>query len=155
MYRTLKTLDIFLDKSFNFSRDSDTLTGFNFTRDLVYAAVANTYVETVGNKADTLHRRVKMARLEDITTEYLETVRILGRRVELNKQDVIIAFDYTDEDFYGDLQGFWLHGWKKERSLTGKFKFLTCAIVCTQFICHVDACDEQWRWFVDDKSGID
>lgn len=131
LYRTLKSLDIFLDKCFNLCWDSETLTGFNFTHDLIYAAVANTYVETIGNKADSLHRRIKMSKLKDISTEYLETIQILGQRVDLKNQDVVVAFDYTEEDFYGDLQGFWLHGCPKERSISGKFKFLTCAIVCT------------------------
>lgn len=131
LYRTLHTLDMFVNQCFNLPRDSETLTGFNYNRELIYAAVANTYVETVGNKADSLHRRVKTAKLRDISNAYLETVQILGRRVELDKQDVIIAFDYTDEDYYGELQGFWLHGWPGVKAVTGKFKFLTCAIVCT------------------------
>lgn len=88
-------------------------------------------METIGNKADSLHRRIKMAKLQDISEEYLETVQILGQRVELNKQDVILAFGYTDEDYYGELQGFWLHGWTGAKAVSGKFKFLTCAIVCT------------------------
>jgi hypothetical protein len=42
---------------------------------------------------------------------------------------VVLAFDYTDEYFYGDPQGFWIHGWTGEHGVTGKFKFLTCSIV--------------------------
>ena len=42
---------------------------------------------------------------------------------------MVLAFDYTDEDFYGDGQGAWIHGWNGERAVRGKFKFLTCAIV--------------------------
>ena len=41
----------------------------------------------------------------------------------------MLAFDYTDEDFYGDTQGFWIHGWTGKEGITGKFKFLTCSIV--------------------------
>jgi len=25
---------------------------------------------------------------------------------------VVLAFDYTEENFYGDVQGFWIYGWK-------------------------------------------
>jgi hypothetical protein len=45
------------------------------------------------------------------------------------EKDVMLAFDYTDEDFYGDVQGFTIHGWTGEGGVTGKFKFLTCSIV--------------------------
>ena len=38
--------------------------------------------------------------------EYLRTLKILGGRFKLNEQDVVLAFDYTDEDFYGEVQGF-------------------------------------------------
>ena len=59
----------------------------------------------------------------------MKTVEILGTRFELNLKDVVLAFDYTDEDFYGDPQGFWIHGWTREKAVTGKFKFLTCTIM--------------------------
>jgi hypothetical protein len=35
------------------------LSGFNYNLDLLYAAVANTYIETVGSHADSLHLAVK------------------------------------------------------------------------------------------------
>ena len=41
----------------------------------------------------------------------------------------MLAFDYTDEDFYGEVQGFDIHGWTKKDAVTGKFKFLTCSII--------------------------
>jgi len=131
LYRTLSTLDVFVDKSLDTPRESRILSGFNYNRELIYAAVANTYLETIGNKADSLHRRIKMRSVEDITTEYVETVRVVGRRVDLHERDVVLAFDYTDEDYYGKLETFWLYGWTGVHAVTGKFKFLTCALVCT------------------------
>ena len=53
----------------------------------------------------------------------------MGTRFEFNEKDVDLTFDYTDEDFYGDPQGFWIYGWTGQNAVTGKFKFLTCAIV--------------------------
>ena len=38
--------------------------------------------------------------------EYLRTLEIVGRRFELDEQEVILAFDYTDEDFYGEVRAF-------------------------------------------------
>ena len=41
----------------------------------------------------------------------------------------MLAFDYTEEDFYGDVQGFEIHGWTRKDAVTGHFKFLTCSII--------------------------
>ena len=56
-------------------------------------------------------------------------MRIIGKRFNLSEQDVVLALDHTAEDFYGDVQGSWIHGWTGEEGVTGKFKFLTCALV--------------------------
>ena len=128
-FRTLKTLDTFLDRSLELKPKSKFISGFHYNRDLLKASVANTYVETVGNRADSLHLAIKKVPASNIYWEYLETVIILGTKFELQEKEVVLAFDYTDEDFYGDLQGFWIHGWTGEHGVTGKFKFLTCSIV--------------------------
>lgn len=41
----------------------------------------------------------------------------------------MLAFDYTEEDFYGELSNTWIHGWTREHVITGKFKFLSCNVV--------------------------
>jgi len=128
-FRTLKTLDTFIDRSLNLKPKEKFLSGFYYERELLKASVANTYVETVGNRADSLHLAIKNVPISNIYWEYLKTVEILGTRFGLNEKDVVLAFDYTDEDFYGDPQGFWIHGWTGENAVTGKWKFLTCAIV--------------------------
>jgi Transposase DDE domain len=128
-FRTLKTLDTFIDRSLELKPKSKFLSGFHYNRDLLKASVANTYVETVGNRADSLHLAIKKVPASNIYWEYLETVKILGTKFELQEKEVVLAFDYTDEDFYGDPQGFWIHGWTGENGVTGKFKFLTCSIV--------------------------
>jgi len=47
LYRTLTTLDIFVDKSLRLKPKSETLSGFQYNHDLIYAATANTYLETL------------------------------------------------------------------------------------------------------------
>jgi hypothetical protein len=128
-YRSLKTLDIFVDRALSLTPKGPNLSGFHYNKELLRAAMANTYLETVGNRADSIHLAIKKIRASDIYWAYRKTVEILGTKFNLNKQDVILAFDYTDEDFYGDAQGFWIYGWTGEKAVTGKFKFLTCAIV--------------------------
>ena len=46
-----------------------------------------------------------------------------------NKDPIMIAFDYTHEDFYGDRDSLWIHGWTGEHGVTGKFSYLTASIV--------------------------
>jgi hypothetical protein len=128
-FRTLKTLDTFLDHSLELVPKGPNLSGFHYNRDLLKASVANTYLETVGNRADSIHLAVKKVPTSNIYWEYLRNVKIVGTRFKLNEQDVILAFDYTDEDFYGDPEGMWIYGYTGEKAVTGKFKFLTCAIV--------------------------
>jgi hypothetical protein len=128
-FRSLKTLDTFIDRSLELKPKSKFLSGFHYNRDLLKASVANTYVETVGNRADSLHLAIKNVPISNIYWEYIETVKVLGTKFELQEKDVVLAFDYTDEDFYGDPQGFWIHGWTGGEGVTGKFKFLTCSIV--------------------------
>lgn len=101
-FRTLKTLDTFIDRSLNLKPKGKFLSGFHYERDILKASVANTYVETVGNRADSLHLAIKKVPISNIYWEYLKTVEILGTRFGLNEKDVVLAFDYTDEDFYGD-----------------------------------------------------
>jgi hypothetical protein len=91
--------------------------------------MANTYLETVGSHADSIHRAIKQVPASNIYWEYRRAVEILGTRFNLINLDVVLAFDYTDENFYGDVQGMWIHGWTGANAVIGKFKFLTCAIV--------------------------
>lgn len=127
--RTLKTLDTFVDCALGLDYKGPYLSGFHYNLELLHAAVANTYAETVGSRADSLHLRIKQVPASSFYWEYLRAVGIVGTRFNLKDQEVVLAFDYTDEDFYGDVQGTWIYGWTGENAVTGKFKFLTCAIV--------------------------
>ncbi len=128
-FRTLKTLDTFVDRSLKLTYHGENLSGFHYNKELLYAAATGSYLETVGNKADSIHLAIKSVSGSDIYWEYLKTVEILGAKFDLKNKDVVIAFDYTEEDFYGDIQSFWIYGWTGEHGVTGKFKFLTCSIV--------------------------
>jgi len=128
-FRTLKTIDTFIDRALGITPNGTILSGFHYNLDLLHAALANTYLETVGRRADSVNLAIKQVPGANIYWEYIKTVEVLGTRFQLDKQDVVLAFDYTEENFYGDPQGFWVYGWTGEKAVTGKFKFLTCAIV--------------------------
>jgi hypothetical protein len=129
VFRTLTTLDTFIDRSLKLEPKGSHLSGFHYTRDLRRATASNTYLETVGLRTDSIHLAIKSVPSSEVYWEYSKAVRIIGMRFNLSEQDVVLAFDYTDEEFYGDVQGFWIHGWTGEAGVTGKFKFLTCALV--------------------------
>jgi hypothetical protein len=50
------------------------LSGFHYNRDLLKSSVASTHVETVGNRADSLHLAIKKVPNSKIYWEYLEKV---------------------------------------------------------------------------------
>lgn len=118
----------FIDGSLGLD-DSFSVSGFELSEHLLDAAAFNTYVETMGNKADTLYLRVKESLTEMTTYSYLAYLKRLSDKFGWREKELMVAFDFTDEDFYGDVQGFSIHGWTGENGITGKFKFLTCSIV--------------------------
>lgn len=118
----------FINGSLGLSRE-DEVSGFELSEPLLDAAAYNTYVETVSNKADTLYWRAKESLTEMCTYAYLAYLKRLSDKFGWKDREVMLAFDYTDEDFYGDVQGFDIHGWTGKDGVTGKFKFLTCSIV--------------------------
>lgn len=40
-----------------------------------------------------------------------------------------MAFDNTDEEFYGSVETAWIHNWTGEHAVTGMFKLLTSTLV--------------------------
>ena len=121
----------FIDNALGLSYETHKITGYELLHPLLNAASHNTYIETVCNKSDTLYEDIKSAQKSMTTFSYLDYIKRVSKKFEVHKKNVILAFDYTDEDFYGDVQGFDIHGWTGEHAITGKFKFLTCSIVST------------------------
>ncbi|MBU4087037.1 MAG: transposase [Nanoarchaeota archaeon] len=119
----------FINNSLDLSDDRLEVTGYELISPLLNAVACNTYVETIGNKADTLYLRCKESLISVMEHAYLNYIKGVSSKFKLNEKPVILAFDYTDEDFYGDVQGFDIHGWTGKDAVTGHFKFLTCSIV--------------------------
>ncbi len=105
------------------------ISGFELIEPMLSATAHNTYFETVSNKADTIYLRVKESLTEMITYSYLDYIKRLSNKFCWKEKPVILAFDYTDEDYYGTNEGMYLHGWTGKSGVTAKFKFLTCSIV--------------------------
>jgi len=125
----LKMIKKFINNSLDLSDDKFKITGYELLAPLLNAVAYNTYVETIGNKADTLYLRCKESLTSMMLYSYLNYIKGVSNKFKLNEKEVILAFDYTDEDFYGDVQGFDIHGWTGKDAITGHFKFLTCSII--------------------------
>ena len=130
--RLCKSLDAlmwFIDESLGIDRTTDNLNGFDFVVPLVESAAYNSYLETLSNKTDTVYLKIKDALISMTTHAYLSYTKRLSNNLSLSEKEVILAFDYTEEDFYGDVQGFDIHGWTGKDAVEGHFKFLTCSII--------------------------
>lgn len=125
-----ETLRIFLDRALGIDPSQQrTVSGRQLTTALIIASSHNTYVETVSDKADTLNRHIKNSIPSMMTHAYLEQTQRFARIKKWKEKRVILAVDYTEENFYGDVQGFDVHGWTGQQGIKGHFKLLTISIV--------------------------
>ena len=125
----LDVLMHFIDDSLGIDKERNSVSGFYLTVPLTESAAYNSYLKSVSNKTDTLYLRCRESLISMMTYAYLENIKRLSMKLKLKEKEVILAFDYTNEDFYGDVQGFDIHGWKRKNAVTGHFKFLTCNII--------------------------
>ena len=125
----LEFLMNFIDEGLGIDRTKNKISGFNLVVPLMESTAYNSYFETISNKADTLYLRCKESLISMMEHAYLNYIKGVSNKFKLNEKPVILAFDYTDEDFYGEVQGFDIHGWTGKDAVTGHFKFLTCSII--------------------------
>lgn len=130
--RLLRSLDScrwFINDSLSLKEGKNKNTGYNLVVPLTEAAAYNTYIETVSNKADMVYLRCKESFSEMMVHAYLNYIKRIAPNASYSKKPVMLAFDYTNEDFYGDVQGFDIHGAPASEKVKGHFKFITCSIV--------------------------
>jgi len=125
----LEFLMKFIDGSLGIDRTTNKLNGFDFIAPLIETSSYNAYIENISNKTDTIYLRIKESLISMMEYAYLNYIKGVSNKFKLNEKKVILAFDYTEEDFYGDVQGFDIHGWTGKDGITGHFKFLTCSII--------------------------
>lgn len=91
----------------------------------------NTCVRVGGPTGETVFSRLKEATVDKIKTAFWRILRLVYpalRRVLRNRR-VALAFDITEEPYYGKVQGFWIHPERPVRGSTGCFKFITLSCV--------------------------
>lgn len=126
---SFNTVRHFIDDALGISKETRSIAGFEYAKDILEAAAYNTYLETNSKRSDNLYGLIKYALPEMAKHSYLNFLTHVSKRTKLSEKNVILAFDYTDENFYGEAKGFDIYGWTGKNGITGKFKFLTCSIV--------------------------
>jgi len=91
------------------------------------AAKYNTYVETISNKADNLHLNVKECCVEAIQKFYSGYIKNFIRKQRLGA--VTLVCDITSENFYGKVEGLYIHPWTGKDGIEGKFYYLVVGIL--------------------------
>ena len=96
-------------------------------RGIIEAGRTNCYVETYSNKADTLHRHIKENSEIDLKRAFeLNTRKAIGR-MGLGK--VILAFDVTEELYFGENGGLNVRQIKHQNGAEEAFSYLVLNIV--------------------------
>jgi hypothetical protein len=87
----------------------------------------NTCVRVGGPTGETVFSRLKGADVEEINQGFhrvLDSMFISMKR-KLRNRKVALAFDITDEPYYGKVEGLWIHPQQPVQGSTGCFKFIT------------------------------
>ena len=98
-----------------------------FAKLLTEAASRNTYIETISNKADSLHYNITKGYVEYSNEEFFKVVEKKIKKLHLSSVNTIA--DITTENFYGKSAGLYLHNWTGEDGVEAKFHYLVAGIL--------------------------
>ena len=79
---SLGILKHFIDNSLGLSHKTHEINGFQLIAPILDAAAYNTYIETIGNKTDTLYLRAKETLIEMTTHSYLDFIKRISEKFE-------------------------------------------------------------------------
>lgn len=94
---------------------------------IIESARTNSYVETISNKADTLHRHIKNNSQNQLKKSFELSTRKAISRMGLGR--VLIAFDTTKELYYGNNSGRDTRGVKYENGTDRAYTYLVVSVV--------------------------
>lgn len=94
---------------------------------LAKTAKCNSYVETLGKHADSLHNWIKSSYGEDFRQSFLKEVKFA-----ISKQRISIAnlaIDVTPEPFYGKTRGLHIINCEPNKKFGAEFRFINCHVI--------------------------
>jgi len=98
-----------------------------FAELLAEASSRNTYIETLSNRADTLHYHIAKGYVEYSDKEFYNLVEKKIKKLHLGAVDIIV--DITSENFYGKSTGLYLHNWTGKEGIQAKYHYLVAGIL--------------------------
>src|SRR3989338_2475077 len=98
-----------------------------FAELLAEASSRNTYIETLSNRADTLHYHIAKGYVEYSDKEFYNLVEKKIKKLHLGAVDIIV--DITSENFYGKSTGLYLHNWTGKEGIGAKYHYLVAGIL--------------------------
>jgi len=116
----------YLNKAIDFGK-AKILRAKGYLKSIFRACSHNSYVETVSNKADSLHRRIKLSYEEDIKESYKQAIKKLLKYKRFGI--VTLAVDITKEKFYGDTRDFYIYHCDEECESKAEFHYMVISIV--------------------------
>ena len=95
---SLSALERFTNDALGLRHDPGYLNGFHFNRDLLKAAVAGTYLETVDDRVDSMHIAIERYPIDDAVKGIRDSLfsrisALSGKSISENADPVMIAFD--------------------------------------------------------------
>lgn len=100
---------------------------FEILSGIVEAGRTNSYVETISNKADTLHRHIKDNSERDLKRAFEFNTRKAIGRMGLGR--VVLAFDVTEEFYFGENGGLNVRQIKHQNGADEAFSYLVLNII--------------------------
>jgi putative transposase len=96
--------------------------------------VNNTSMRLGGPTGETLFKRLEKVDQEQLFAAFASQLIVTGHQIVrlVRNREVALAFDTTDEPFYGKVEGLWIHPYCEAKGSTGCFKFLTVSAVDRQ-----------------------
>jgi hypothetical protein len=94
---------------------------------IIEAGRTNSYVETISDKADTLHRHIKENSERDLKKAFEFNTRKAIGRMGLGR--VVLAFDVTEELYFGDNGGLNVRQIKHQKGADEAFSYLVLNII--------------------------
>ena len=116
----------YLNKAIGFGK-AKILGAKDYVRWIFRACSHNSYVETVSNKADSLHRGIKLSYEEDIKEAYKQAIKKLLEYKRFGA--VTLAIDITKEKFYGETRDFHIYHCDEDCESKAEFHYMTVSIV--------------------------
>lgn len=117
----------FLQKSFQSLESSIILPLGKISYLLAKVAKANSYIETLGDHADSLHHWIKQSYEEDLRRSF--EVQIQKAIKQLHVSNARLAFDATSEPFYGKARNLYIFNTPSDKKYDGEFKFITVCLI--------------------------